>query len=309
MTRYTSIQAYWKIRDEGLLSEQRWLVYAALWRSCSVLTGTQISALIPGSISNNVRTRLSELRDLGVVREVGVGPCPITGQEVILWDVNHGALPGSLKPKQSGETASARKVWEEVERIVGEAYGSWEGALEREEALERRRQGLAPDAPIETFGHARRVEGVLRHLRGALRMQRSIMFGGGCSQGTSASLQVEAAGEQSVSSREGPGGPAGAGTSNAAADGPNRPQSPETGPLDGVDGVDAGSSHAPGSSSSSTSSSTPGSPGSPETPISSPSGTSSSSSRQASLFPGEDLERPGEDPALEGRRPDGKRKG
>jgi hypothetical protein len=49
--------------------------------------------------------RLSELRDQGVVEEVGQKICMVSGYEVILWDVT-GLLP---KPfKKSSQTKSSR---------------------------------------------------------------------------------------------------------------------------------------------------------------------------------------------------------
>jgi len=91
MTRQTSIEAYNKIKDEGLLSERRWQVYDCLY-DIGPATGGEVfkemkrryGMLVP--TNSNTTTRLGELRDMGVVSELGTRTCSVSSQKVILWD-------------------------------------------------------------------------------------------------------------------------------------------------------------------------------------------------------------------------------
>lgn len=103
MTRRTSIEAYHRIESEGLLSKRRFQVYSLLFHH-GPLTSTGIHSHLgtTGSIENeNIRARLTEMRAMGCVDEVGTEVCPITGMEVILWDVTEN-LPRKLEkgPKE-----------------------------------------------------------------------------------------------------------------------------------------------------------------------------------------------------------------
>jgi hypothetical protein len=106
MTRATSAQTYHAIEASGLLSQQRWEAYAALY-IVGPATGSEVSDAIPGSIVNNVRTRLSELRDRGVAEEYGTRKCSITGQDVILWRTTD-RLP--VDPGPRDKSADAQEI-------------------------------------------------------------------------------------------------------------------------------------------------------------------------------------------------------
>lgn len=101
-TRDTSIETYYRIRDEGLLSKRRWQVYDSLYR-LELATGAMVAQRVKeqhGSWghSETIRNRLTELRDQGVIAEVGKGPCPINGNSVIWWATNNN-LPSKLPKK------------------------------------------------------------------------------------------------------------------------------------------------------------------------------------------------------------------
>lgn len=297
MTRRTSRQALAEIEASGLLSRRRLQVFRAVVEHGPATAG-ELHAHLGGIDKAKVNARLTELRDLGVVIELGERRCRITGCEVIVWDAT-GDLPRKRRRKPPKPTAA--QAFAEVLRIVGEAYGAWEAALERDEAKERLRLGLNLDAPVETFGHARRVEGVLRHLRGAIRLQRDLMLGPGA--------QVAPRSEQSASSRP-EASPAGADGTTASAGGP---QTAENG-LRPPPGSSPGASSSSGSSSSEHSRPGPRAPAkSPESPISSPPPSSSRPSSEPSTpgSPGGLLFDPGEpqtDLDTEGRRPDGRKR-
>ena len=99
--RETSLEAFRKIRDEGLLSERRFQVYATLYKygPCTANELAKNFHLMNFNLAKNVNmnivTRLGELRDAGVAREVRERECSVTGMRVIEWDVTDG-LP--VKP-------------------------------------------------------------------------------------------------------------------------------------------------------------------------------------------------------------------
>lgn len=88
MARQTSINVYNDIISEGLLTKRRLEVYKCLYNS-GPLTGAQVATLLrrPGSVSETVRNRITELVKQGVVYEVAEVVCPITGRNVLQFDV------------------------------------------------------------------------------------------------------------------------------------------------------------------------------------------------------------------------------
>lgn len=88
MARDTSIEAFNKIRDNGLLSKRRMQVYEYLFEH-GPCTAKQVTGNLRQGLqdSGGYNTRLSELRRMGVVKEVDKIVCPESGQKVILWDV------------------------------------------------------------------------------------------------------------------------------------------------------------------------------------------------------------------------------
>jgi hypothetical protein len=77
--------AYRKIKAQGLLNNMRWAVYNALFHD-GPATAKELCKDNP-AIEDNGWKRLSELKDLGVVKEVGRRKCSITGQTTTVWDV------------------------------------------------------------------------------------------------------------------------------------------------------------------------------------------------------------------------------
>lgn len=103
MSRDTSIEAYHIIQENGLLKKLKWQVYDYVYHN-GPCTGKQVDMALSSPTQNSgvFSTRLSELRDMGVMEEVGKIKCHITGHSVILWDVTS-SLPVKVR-KESKET-------------------------------------------------------------------------------------------------------------------------------------------------------------------------------------------------------------
>lgn len=100
--RQTSLDAYNKIKTNGLLSQRRFDVYEIIFVH-GPLTGAAVADKFYAdrkqiTRSENVRNRITELRDMGVVKEVGFQTDTATGMRVILWDVTDN-LPVKLRKK------------------------------------------------------------------------------------------------------------------------------------------------------------------------------------------------------------------
>jgi len=93
-TRETSIQAFYNAVDSGIIETRRQQVWMGL-RAIGIATAHEVLEYLkdqhlPGLAqvtSNNLRTRFTELRDRGLVREVGERPCRITGRTCITWEI------------------------------------------------------------------------------------------------------------------------------------------------------------------------------------------------------------------------------
>lgn len=96
MTRSTSARAFHEIEDNGLLTAARFKVYEKLY-AIGPATGSQLNDALK---TPSAHKRLSELHDVGVVKEVGEGTCPITGMTAILWDVTDVVPPPRQKVRQ-----------------------------------------------------------------------------------------------------------------------------------------------------------------------------------------------------------------
>lgn len=104
MVRRTSVEAYHAIQENGLLSLRRWQVYEVLYDIGPATGGEVFKEMLRrhglGIPSNsNTITRLGELRERGVVEEMGIRQCSVSGQRVLLWDVTD-KLPSKIKKKK-----------------------------------------------------------------------------------------------------------------------------------------------------------------------------------------------------------------
>lgn len=130
--RRTSLEAFDKIREDGLLSKTRLAVYDLLYFE-GPLTGHEVDARLSNGSNRNpcYHQRLSELRDRGVAMEVGERQCSITGHKAIIWDVTEflPQKPEKLKASSAGRLLSRREKdnlrqlldhWERLAILRGE---------------------------------------------------------------------------------------------------------------------------------------------------------------------------------------------
>jgi hypothetical protein len=109
--RQTSIEAYHSIKNSGVLGERRTQVYVHLYKN-GPCTAQEIFKGI--GCDTNQSGRLTEMRDLGVVEEIGERECSITGHRVILWDVTS-SLPKKSAPKRT----KIQLAQDEADRLRG----------------------------------------------------------------------------------------------------------------------------------------------------------------------------------------------
>jgi hypothetical protein len=120
MARKTSAEAYRTIEENGLLSKRRFEVYDCLYYH-GPMTASETFRRISGGRPNynfdsNTRARFTELRDQGVIAEIGEKKCAVTGMTVILWDVTS-ELPTPL-PKKVTSTEKIKILSRLVAEIV-----------------------------------------------------------------------------------------------------------------------------------------------------------------------------------------------
>ena len=115
--RQTSIDAYNNIKQNGLLARKRWEVYDYLFHNGPCTARSMVKSLTEQGITLgwSCTGRLSELREAGVVIELGTVKCPETNQTVILWDVTSLATP--IKPPK--KLNRIKELEAEIERLRG----------------------------------------------------------------------------------------------------------------------------------------------------------------------------------------------
>lgn len=102
-TRQTSIECYNQIKAEGLLSKQRLAVYSSLLKMGKPSTAREVYSTM--NVEKQEATRFTELRNLGVIYEVGNRKCSVTGRTAIEWDLTD-RLP--IETKISANTKKQR---------------------------------------------------------------------------------------------------------------------------------------------------------------------------------------------------------
>lgn len=105
MVQKTSIETYYAIKNSGVLSDKRMKVYDIFFEHPEGLTGTQVSNIFKklhptAQHSETIRNRITELRDMGVLSEVGLVECEYTNRQVMKFALNN-SMPIPLPKKQT----------------------------------------------------------------------------------------------------------------------------------------------------------------------------------------------------------------
>ena len=120
MVQKTSIETYHSIKNSGLISEKRMKVYEILYENPQGLTGTQVSEMFKEKYpsakhSETIRNRITELRDMGVVLEMGVVECEFTNRKVLKWCTSDN-LPLKIGKKLT-EKEKLRSIYYQIENL------------------------------------------------------------------------------------------------------------------------------------------------------------------------------------------------
>lgn len=93
-------RAFRELQKTGGLSKNRADIITVLRRFDRATAGEIARALLLQS-RNNVATRLSELRDLGIVRGDGRDACKVTGRNCIVWKLTNLTAPRKIEKRES----------------------------------------------------------------------------------------------------------------------------------------------------------------------------------------------------------------
>ena len=104
--RDTSIEAYIKIKENGLLSKRRFQVYDRIYHHGPETARQTLDGL---NLRSNQTGRFTELEELGMIKEVGKTNCEKTGFTVTLYDVTS-KLPVKVKKLNKKEKVTNIKA-------------------------------------------------------------------------------------------------------------------------------------------------------------------------------------------------------
>lgn len=111
--RYTSIEAYNKIKENGLLGRLQFKVYEHVFKNKPI---TQKKTCVSFGMRDerSITPRFAELRRYGVLRTCGEIACEYTGFTVDLWETTN-ELP--VKTKQETNKAKIKRLSIALEEI------------------------------------------------------------------------------------------------------------------------------------------------------------------------------------------------
>ena len=112
MTRETTIEAYHRADATGLIQGIKLKVLEILAKHGPMTANEMRKYGDPSANSGVYGTRLSELKRMGVVQEVGERPCETTGYSAIEWDLT-GNLPVKL-PKEKTKKEIKKEIMDDV---------------------------------------------------------------------------------------------------------------------------------------------------------------------------------------------------
>jgi hypothetical protein len=145
-TRLTSIEAYQKMKDRGLLSKRRLEVLEALVKIKIPSTQNEVYRWMvehqkTRAQINGVNPRFAELEARKVIASSGFRKCAVTGERCMVWIVT-GNLPVAPEPKKT-VTQKLHEALAEINRLK-ERLAMYEQA-----ARTARPPGLAPELQQE----------------------------------------------------------------------------------------------------------------------------------------------------------------
>ena len=118
--RETSLKVWQQINDEGLLPPVRLKIYNIIYEH-GPMTANQIGQHMraPAHADRNIHARLVELREQENIKELGNVDCPVSGRNILLWDVTDN-LPRPLKKEEIPPTRPEliRALCEQLEEIA-----------------------------------------------------------------------------------------------------------------------------------------------------------------------------------------------
>lgn len=88
MVQKTSIDTYYHIKNSGILSDKRLKVYEILYEHPEGLTGSQVSDIFKSKYpsaknSETIRNRITELKNMNLVMEMGIVDCEFSNRKVM----------------------------------------------------------------------------------------------------------------------------------------------------------------------------------------------------------------------------------
>lgn len=116
--RKTSIDTYNQIKNCGLLSKMRFMVYECIYQNGPMTQSECWKNHLEKShgikSGQNITPRFAELKNLGVICENSIRPCSITGRMCIEWDVTNN-LP--VEFKRVSKDQIIKELREEIEGL------------------------------------------------------------------------------------------------------------------------------------------------------------------------------------------------
>ena len=113
MTQATSRQAFLDILNSGALGASQKKVFETIFEA-GAATGRELNDKLK---SQSAHKRLSELQDMGLIREKGVRPCAVTGHDAVAWEIT-GSMPRKVTPVVN-DVPTKKEIEEAVEKIRG----------------------------------------------------------------------------------------------------------------------------------------------------------------------------------------------
>jgi hypothetical protein len=114
--KFTSLDTYNKIKNDGLISKLRFYVYDIIYNN-GPITISQMIRIAAKDVTNtgSFTGRISELERMGLIYNHHVGACPVTGRDVIFW-VTTNCLPRTYQ-KQETKTEIIKNLNKTIDEL------------------------------------------------------------------------------------------------------------------------------------------------------------------------------------------------